>query len=198
MWGMSRKQEVTTTGTSTSLGGANKFMVSTSHRLCWSIPWKNILYCGQCPFQVVGGHPSCFYFFSAGCSSVKTLIFNSWTSRGGSVRQRHSFYQCVEFQTCMKCNGIRHVRCAPYHPSSNGLAERVVQTFKEAMKKTKGDIDVLFSKISLPIQNHTTCDHRPVPSTITCKTSTQISIGPNGSRCWFKCSKESRTPENGS
>ena len=117
-------------------------MVLTSHRLCWSIPWKNILYCGQCPFQVVGGHPSCFYFFSAGCSSVKTLIFNSWTSRGGSVRQRHSFYQCVEFQTCMKCNGIRHVRCAPYHPSSNGLAERVVQTFKEAMKKTKGDIDV--------------------------------------------------------
>ena len=36
----------------------------------------------------------------------------------------------------MKCNGIRHVRCA------NGLAERAVQTFKEAMKKTKGDIDV--------------------------------------------------------
>ena len=50
-------------------------------------------------------------------------------------------FTSVEFQTFMKCNGIRYVRCAPYHPSSNGLAEKAVQTFKEAIKKTKGDID---------------------------------------------------------
>ena len=28
-----------------------------------------------------------------------------------------------EFEDFMKMNGIRHIRKAPYHPASNGLAE---------------------------------------------------------------------------
>ena len=35
----------------------------------------------------------------------------------------------------MEANGIKHSRVAPYHPRSNGAAERFVQTFKKAMKK---------------------------------------------------------------
>ena len=38
-----------------------------------------------------------------------------------------------EFSTFLKENGVKHVRCSPYHPSSNGLAERFVQTFKQPM-----------------------------------------------------------------
>lgn len=37
-----------------------------------------------------------------------------------------------EFQTFVKSNGIRHITSAPYHPATNGLAERTVQTFKQA------------------------------------------------------------------
>jgi hypothetical protein len=40
-----------------------------------------------------------------------------------------------EFEHFLKCNRIRHITSAPYHPASNGLAERAVQTFKNAMKK---------------------------------------------------------------
>lgn len=39
-----------------------------------------------------------------------------------------------EFGKFLKENGVKHIRCSPYHPSSNGLVERFVQTFKSAMK----------------------------------------------------------------
>ena len=39
-----------------------------------------------------------------------------------------------EFADFMQGNGIKHIRTAPYHPSSNRAVERLVQTFKQAMK----------------------------------------------------------------
>ena len=41
-----------------------------------------------------------------------------------------------EFSHFLKSNGIKHIRCAPYHPASNGLAERFVQSLKMALKST--------------------------------------------------------------
>lgn len=34
----------------------------------------------------------------------------------------------------MEENGIQHIKSAPYHPATNGLAERFVQTMKQALK----------------------------------------------------------------
>ena len=44
-------------------------------------------------------------------------------------------FTSIEFESFMKENGIRHIRSSPYHLSSNGLAERAVQCFKEGVKK---------------------------------------------------------------
>ncbi|XP_063447145.1 uncharacterized protein K02A2.6-like [Mytilus trossulus] len=45
-----------------------------------------------------------------------------------------------EFADYVKSNGIEHRTSAPWHPSSNGCAERAVQSFKEGMKKSKKEL----------------------------------------------------------
>lgn len=42
-----------------------------------------------------------------------------------------------EFETYLTKNGVKHITSAPYHPSSNGLAERAVQLVKKGLKKEK-------------------------------------------------------------
>ena len=39
-----------------------------------------------------------------------------------------------EFQAFIRSNGIRHITSVTYHPATNGLAERAVQTFKQALR----------------------------------------------------------------
>ena len=44
-----------------------------------------------------------------------------------------------DFSEYMRSNGMKHIRCAPYHPSFNGATDRFVQMFKQAMKAGKHD-----------------------------------------------------------
>ena len=40
----------------------------------------------------------------------------------------------AEFKSFMARNGVKHIRSAPYHPSTNGAAERLVQTMKGVLR----------------------------------------------------------------
>ena len=80
------------------------------------------------------------------------------------VSDNGSAFTSEEFQKFIKQNGIRHLRSAPYHPASNGLAERAVQTFKNAMKKaTTSDVETHLSRFLFQyrITPHTTTGVSP-------------------------------------
>ena len=70
----------------------------------------------------------------------------------------------------MKQNGINHVKTVPYHPASNGLAERGVKTFKSALKK--------LSSGSLQAQvNNFLFKYRITPQTTTGISPAQLMLG---------------------
>jgi hypothetical protein len=55
-----------------------------------------------------------------------------------------------EFEEFLRKNGIKHTTSAPYHPASNGLAERAVQIVKRGLKKvTEGTMSSRLAKILL-------------------------------------------------
>ena len=54
------------------------------------------------------------------------------------VTDNGSSFVSQEFKKFMLQNGILHITSAPYHPSTNGLAEHAVQTFKQGLKRTTG------------------------------------------------------------
>ena len=75
-----------------------------------------------------------------------------------------------EFEAFLKSNGIRHVTSAPYHPASNGLAERSVQIIKRGLKKeSKGDIHTRLAKVLF--------NYRISPQGTTGVTPTELLLG---------------------
>ncbi|CAC5359993.1 unnamed protein product [Mytilus coruscus] len=72
-------------------------------------------------------------------TSEKTInalrfLFSSHRIPTESVSDNGPQFTSSEFETFLKKNGVKHILSAPYHPSSNGEAERAVRTFKQAMK----------------------------------------------------------------
>ena len=77
-----------------------------------------------------------------------------------------------EFEQFLKNNEIRHISSAPYHPATNGLAERAVQIFKAGMRKiTDGSTADCIARILLNYQR--------TPQTTTGSSPAELMFGRN-------------------
>ena len=102
-------------------------------------------------------------------------------------------FTSTEFAEFLKRNGIRHVRTPPYHPASNGLVERAVQSFKAGMKRLKeGSLNTRLSRY-LYTSHNTTFHHRSLPGRDAVREEDAYVVRPTLTECGGNSSTKPRT-----
>ena len=103
-----------------------------------------------------------------------------------------------EFEDFLKQNGIRHIRTAPYHPASNGMTERAVQTFKEGMKKMNGgSVETRVSRFLARYRITPQTSAGVVSGRTASRKETQIETRPSLPRNWKESATKSGFSETG-
>ena len=74
----------------------------------------------------------------------------------------------------LQSNGVRHIRTAPWHPSSNGAAERAVQTVKNALKAAMSDGGTLSQRLQRFL-----LAYRAAPHAVTGRSPAEMLLGRN-------------------
>ena len=109
-------------------------------------PWERVHLDFAGPFQnamflvAVDAHskwPEVFIMSSTTSTAtigVLRQMFAAYGLPAQVVTDNGTQFTSDEFATFMKMNGIKHIKSAPYHPATNGLAERFVQSLKQALK----------------------------------------------------------------
>eukprot|EP00731_Ephydatia_muelleri_P018557 Em0011g597a len=64
-------------------------------------------------------------------------VFARWGIPQQLVSDNRPQFVANEFERILSLNNVKHIKSSPYHPATNGLAERFVQTLKQALKVSK-------------------------------------------------------------
>lgn len=94
------------------------------------------------------------------------------------VSDNGSGFASQDFALFLNENGIRHTRTSPYHPSTNGLAERAVQTIKQGISKLQGPIQVRLDRFLLSYRStpHTSTGVSPAEFLMGRKLRTRLDL----------------------
>ena len=87
------------------------------------------------------------------------IVFANFGLPQQIVTDNGSAFRSQEFETFLQRNGIQQIRTAPYHPASNGQAERTVQTFKTRLKKMLNEKGTINQKVHRFLKAHRTTSH---------------------------------------
>ena len=75
-----------------------------------------------------------------------------------------------EFESFLLANGMKYVTSSPYHPATNGLAERAVQILKKGLKKvTTGSLQTRLAQVLM--------SYRITPQTTTGASPSELLMG---------------------
>ena len=75
-----------------------------------------------------------------------------------------------EFESFLLANGVKHITSSPYHPATNGLAERAVQILKKGLKKvTTGSLQTRLAQVLM--------SYRITPQTTTGASPSELLMG---------------------
>ena len=86
-------------------------------------------------------------------------IFARWGIPLQMVTDNGPQFTSAGFERFLALNNIKHVRSSPYHPATNGLAERFVKTLKNALRVSKGDGHTLQHRLASFLLNYRNARH---------------------------------------
>ncbi|KAL1437945.1 hypothetical protein MTO96_010458 [Rhipicephalus appendiculatus] len=102
-------------------------------------------------------------------------VFASYGLPGEVVTDNGPQFTAKDFTEFLRKNGVRHTRTPPYHPASNGSAERCVQTVKRDLRRQI--LDEKSSGISKTLQHRIDLflfRYRNTPTTTTGQTPAEL------------------------
>ena len=107
---------------------------------------------------------------NSSATSNKTIeklqtVFTNFGLPEQIVTDNGSAFTSNEFETFLQRNGIQQIRTAPYHPASNGQAERTVQTFKTTLNKMLNEKGTINQKVQRFLIAYCTTPHSPTNCT---------------------------------
>ena len=109
------------------MGLAHQALAENPCGFCWSFPWQN----------AHSKWPEVYEMSSTSTDNTIAVLRHIFAAYGlpqQLVSDNGPQFVSSEFAQFLNANGVKHIWCAPYQPSSNGLPERFVKMFKQAMK----------------------------------------------------------------
>ena len=96
-------------------------------------------------------------------TSAKTIealraMFSTHGLPNQIVSDNGTQFVSTEFKTFLQKNGIQHLTSAPYHPGTNGLAERFARTVKASLKNDRSTASLQY-KLHAFLLKYRNCLH---------------------------------------